>query len=135
MPVGLCLAASGGRLSRPEIIVADDEAGLRVGKGQAAKSPQEFVECGVFRVHFGPLHCIDDNGSRIDCPMRALRSRNKPIVMLRGHQHELSSAMPCDLDRLSPSLMLELTEVSLKLQGRSSCHAISQINNKFVLCV
>ena len=77
----------------------------------------------MFRVHFGPFHRVDDNGSGIGCPMHAFRSRSKPIVMLRGHQHELSSAMPCDLHGLTLSLMLEFAEVSLKLQGCGLCHA------------
>jgi hypothetical protein len=89
----------------------------------------------VFRLHFGRPDCIEDNGSRVDSPMRTLRSRDQPIVVLRGHQHELSSAMPCDLDRLALSLMLELTEFTLKLQGRNLCHAVPQISKESVLYV
>ena len=50
----------------PKIIIADDEARLRLGKAHLVGSLEQFVECGMFRVHLGPFNSVDHHLRSVD---------------------------------------------------------------------
>jgi hypothetical protein len=89
--------------------------GLGSGSGTAAPSLQKVVEPGMFRVHFRAAHRICDYRRRIRGPMGSARCGHQPVIVVRRHQHELAPSVPRDLHWLTLCLMLELTELPLKL--------------------
>src|SRR4051794_22437205 len=54
--------------------------------------------------------------------MGAFCGGDQPIILFGRHQHELAPAVPRDLDGLTLSLMLELTELALEFQGSGLNH-------------
>jgi hypothetical protein len=64
---------------------------------------QQFVECSVYRVHFGPRHRVDDDGGRMSSAMCPSTGSRYPVVVFSRHQHERAPAMACDLDSLLAS--------------------------------
>lgn len=98
--------------------MADDEARLWIGNRHAALSLEQVVERCMFGVHFSPRHRIDDDGRRVGRSMGTFGGGRQPIVLFGRHQHKLAAAMPRDFYRLTLSLVLELAELALELQGR-----------------
>jgi hypothetical protein len=71
----LSLITSRCRFMGPKVIIADDEARLRLRKGHLVGSLEQFVEGGMFRVHLGPFNSVDHHLGRIDRSVGALGSR------------------------------------------------------------
>jgi hypothetical protein len=104
-----------GGFTLPEIVVADDEAGLWFGKRQDVRLLQQFVEVRVLRVHFGPIHRVDHHIGGVHCAMRSLHGRTEPIIVIGGHQNKLAPPVSGNLHGLALRVVLELTEFTLKL--------------------
>ena len=79
----LSLVAPGGCLARPEIIVADDETGLRIRTRHPTALLEQAVKRRMFGVHFSSLDSVDDHGRRVGRSMGPLGRGHQPIV-LRG---------------------------------------------------
>jgi len=71
---------------------------------------------GLIWIHLRAAHSINHDGCRVGRPMASPCRRNKPVIVIRRHQHELSPAVSSDLDGLAASLMLDLTELPLHLK-------------------
>src|SRR5438445_3812212 len=121
----------------PKIIIATDEARLRLRKSHLTRSLERFVQRGMFRIQLGPFNSVDHHLSRIDRSGAALGRRRQPVIMLSRHQYELASAVARDLDRLALSLMLKLAELALEFQGACLDHdwdiplSILELNNTY----
>lgn len=117
-----------GPLGRHRRLHATRESQRMISPGLGASSAQASGVTSAGRrvsridVHFGPLHRVDDHGGCFVSSMGALGGGREPIILLGRHQHELAPAMPGDLHRVAPSLMLEFRELTQEFREGGSAH-------------
>lgn len=75
--------------------------GFGLGCTAAKLLRQQFVKLLVFHIHFGAFHRIDHNICGCVRAMGPLRRSLKPVIVLRGQEHELTAAIPGYFDRLA----------------------------------
>lgn len=87
------LVATGSGFMRPEMVVANDQARLRIGSAAVSSLCQQIVEWFAFHIRFDALRRIDHNIGSVLRAMAALRRRPKPVMPLRRHEDELSASV------------------------------------------
>jgi hypothetical protein len=80
----------------------------------------------MLRVHFGTPNGVRDYRGGIGGSMCAACGGYEPVIVVGGHQHELATPMPCDLNGLALRLMLEVAELALKFNSRGLRHDVRQ---------
>ncbi len=70
----------------------------------------------MFRVHFGAFQCADHHIGGAFGAMAPLCRSTKPVILFRRQKHKLAATVPGYLNRLALRLMLEPSELALKLE-------------------
>ena len=73
----------------------------------------------MLHIHFGALHSVDHQiGSGVRA-MTALCRSPKPVILIRGHEHELAAPTPGYLYWLAPRFVLKQGRTRAGTQERS----------------
>src|SRR6266446_344031 len=121
----LTLVAADRGLPQPQVIVSDNEAGLRLRHRHGRRSLHQLVERRMLTVHLGAFDSLDHDRRRVSGPMGPSGGCHEPVIMIGRHQHELPAAVPGDLYGLAQRLVLELAEFPLELhRGRLRHHRL-----------
>jgi len=78
----------------------------------------------VLGIHLCSAYRVHHDGGGIRGEVRSACCRNEPVVVIGRHQYELAAPVPRDLNGFTLSLMLELAEFPLELQGSRPTHEV-----------